>query len=285
MWQINRGIVSNNSAYVPASGSSYTGPGDIVSGAFAWYGLRGYSAAYSTGSNPAIDVVDQAGANPLTANILSNGRLDVASISAWVTANSVTTIKVTKLYDQTGNARHIVQATLANMPVLNLTGFGSLPALVYVGANSERLSTASTYTMAQPLTLSGVYNHTASASTTEVFGFANRPIIAHTGSNLTRGLNPTTSLASQTKNDGSWNTVHAVNDGAASALYVDAAQLVTGTTAGGASAQPIAIGMNSFSNYPTMSAVELGIWGVAFNSTQAGDVNTNQHHATNGWNF
>src|SRR3954462_605040 len=84
-------------------GGGYTGPGDVVSGAFAWFGLRGYTAAYSTGSNPAVDLVDQAGANPITINILSNGRLDVASINSWVTANSVSTIKVAKLYDQSGN--------------------------------------------------------------------------------------------------------------------------------------------------------------------------------------
>jgi hypothetical protein len=29
----------------PSSGGSYTGPGDIVSGATSWYGLRAYSAA------------------------------------------------------------------------------------------------------------------------------------------------------------------------------------------------------------------------------------------------
>jgi hypothetical protein len=39
--------------------------------------------AYSTGSNPAVDLVDQAGANPLTVNILPNGNLDVASINTW----------------------------------------------------------------------------------------------------------------------------------------------------------------------------------------------------------
>lgn len=284
MWQLRRGQIAGRGPLDATAATSYQGPGDIVGSAFAWYGLRGYNAAYATGSNPAIDLVDQAGANPLTVNILSNGRLDVASISSWVTANSVSTIKVTKLYDQSGNSRHILQATLANMPVLNLTGFGSLPAIVYVGANSERLQTSGTYSLAQPITISAVYNHTASASTTEVMGFLNRPIIAHTGSNLTRGLNPTTSLASQTKADGSWNTVHAVNDGASSAFYVDATQLVTGTTAGGASSKAIGLGMNAFSNFPTMSAAEFGIWGVAFNSTQAGDINTNQH-GSNGYNF
>src|SRR3974390_3161095 len=74
-----------------AGGGPYVGPGDIVSGATVWYGLRGYSAAYSTGSNPAVDLVDQAGANTITINIKSDGTLDVAAISTWVAAHSVTT--------------------------------------------------------------------------------------------------------------------------------------------------------------------------------------------------
>jgi hypothetical protein len=97
----------------PAVAASYTGPGDITSGATFWYGLRGYSAAYSTGTNPAVDLVDQAGANPLTVNILSNGNLDVASIATWVTAHTVPTIKITKLYDQSGNGNQLPKAVLA----------------------------------------------------------------------------------------------------------------------------------------------------------------------------
>jgi hypothetical protein len=71
--------------------SAYVGPGDIVSSAFAWWGLRGYTAAYSTGSNPALDLVDQAGANQLTVNILSG--TTTASIAAtdatWHAAQAV----------------------------------------------------------------------------------------------------------------------------------------------------------------------------------------------------
>lgn len=103
---------------------SYVGPGDINGPAFAWVGLRGFSAAYSTGVNPAVDLVDQAGANPITINIKSNGDLDAAAIASWVSAHSVTTIKVTKLYDQSGNSRHQIQATLANMPTLVLSPSG-----------------------------------------------------------------------------------------------------------------------------------------------------------------
>jgi hypothetical protein len=64
------GGYSHSHPGVPAASSAYTGPGDIVSSAYAWYGLWGYNAASATGSNPAADLLDQDGANPITVNIL-----------------------------------------------------------------------------------------------------------------------------------------------------------------------------------------------------------------------
>jgi hypothetical protein len=40
----------------PAAAPSYTGPGDVVSGATVFYGVRAYNAAYATGSNVALNV-------------------------------------------------------------------------------------------------------------------------------------------------------------------------------------------------------------------------------------
>jgi hypothetical protein len=69
-----------------APAASYTGPGDAVSGAFVWYGLRGYDAAYATGSNYAICVgatsgnaCPGAGHSYGNVKILANGNLDVAT--------------------------------------------------------------------------------------------------------------------------------------------------------------------------------------------------------------
>lgn len=43
--------------------TSYSGPGDIVSGALAWYGLRGYSGAFAApGTGKSIALVNQGGA-------------------------------------------------------------------------------------------------------------------------------------------------------------------------------------------------------------------------------
>lgn len=115
---------------------AYVGPGDINGAAWSWVGLRAYSATYAASHGNAVDLVDQAGANPITITVLLNGSLDVATISAWVTAHSVTTIRVAKLYDQTENGRFWSQATLADMPVLTLNGLGSKPTMDFDGSAS-----------------------------------------------------------------------------------------------------------------------------------------------------
>lgn len=141
---------------VPApSGSAYAGPGDIVPGAVYWYGLRGYSAAYAApGTNCAVDIEDQAGGNLFTCvHILSSGDLDVATISAWVAAHSVTTIYAVKLYDQSGNGAHITTASgLTANPTIALNAIGSKPALAYAGGQAQG---ATVTTQSQPATISG----------------------------------------------------------------------------------------------------------------------------------
>lgn len=262
-------------------GVAYTGPGDIVSGAYGWWGLRGYTAAYSTGSNPALDLVDQANANPITINILANGRLDVASISAWVTANSVSTIKVKRMYDQTGNARHMNQATLANMPTLNLTGFGSLPAVVFTAASSQSL-TAGSPTRTGPLTGSMVWNRTGGGVDTEPT-YWGVTVLAQTANNLRINNGANLDLAATT---GSWHASQMVFNGASSAIYTDGTSATgsTGTVPTTGSAG-LLMGAPAVSNYYNGSIAEVGWWGTtAINSTQAGNLNTNQH-GTNGYNF
>src|SRR2546423_14600730 len=81
------GLFSLARAQVPLTGAGkgrpavagYSGLGEIATAA-AYWGLRGYSAAYAApGNNPAIDIVKASdGPALMTINILSNGDLDVA---------------------------------------------------------------------------------------------------------------------------------------------------------------------------------------------------------------
>jgi hypothetical protein len=267
----------------PAAAASYTGPGDVVSGASVWYGLRGYTAAYSTGSNPAVDLVDQAGANTTTINILSDGTLDVASIATWVSANSVTTIKVTKLYDQVGT-KHASQATLATMPELVLgpvTGLTSTrPAMVF--ANAQALVTATAPNVAQPLTFSSVSIRTS--GTIDVGMMAgdtgNDAEMIYRGSNVA-GVFAGGSVATQSQTDNSWHSFHGVFNGASSLLNVDGSSGSTASagTNGLPDAHQLRIGRDSFQpsgSWLTGRINEAGVWPSALSGTNMTDLYNNQ---------
>jgi len=55
----------------------YIGPGDVNSGALAWYGMRAYSAAYAAAHGKAFNL--KAGAPTKDITFLSNGNVDVAT--------------------------------------------------------------------------------------------------------------------------------------------------------------------------------------------------------------
>jgi hypothetical protein len=72
-------------------GLTYTGPGDIVSGATAWYGLRAYNAAYATGSNNAVNVRRASDNTTQNIVILSNGQLDIATATTFAGVDQTAT--------------------------------------------------------------------------------------------------------------------------------------------------------------------------------------------------
>ena len=111
---------------------TYTGPGDVVSGASIWVGLRGYNAAYSTGSNNAITIRRASDSTTSNIKILSTGALDVASASTFCAS---TTCFITTFFDQTGNGQTISQATAGNQPQLLFSCFStSLPCGSFLSA-------------------------------------------------------------------------------------------------------------------------------------------------------
>jgi hypothetical protein len=165
--QLNGGMMFPGPGTPASSGGGYTGPGDIYP-FVAWYGLRAYNAAYATGTNPAIDVVDQVGANTLTVNITSAGNLDVAAISAWVTSHSVTTIQISKIYDQVGT-RNLTVAT--GLPVLTLNAQGTLPLMTAAQTSAQSMVSTTSLTQAAPYTVSLVALRSSSASGSHNFAF------------------------------------------------------------------------------------------------------------------
>lgn len=270
------------------SAASYAGPGNVLSPAYAWYSsARAYSAAFAAGGTAIMDLVDQAGANPITINILTTGFADVTAITNWVTANSVTTIKVAKLYDQTGNGRDVVQATLANMPglTLNSTPTGTLPAVDFTIGTNPVLATTSTYTQAQPLAFSAVYIRTSGTAVGGVIG-ANANIIvgAGSGANLAYAASSggTFTVAAT---DNSWHAINALLNGigTSSAINLDGSDTLGNGGATGFSSNNIRVG-RAAANGLVGRVAEAGIWATSTDSTSRGNLNSNQH-GTSGYNF
>jgi hypothetical protein len=132
----------------------YVGPGDIASGATAWYGLRAYNAAYATGSNPAAIIRRASDNTTATINILSTGAFDTATA---VTFCASTTCYLTTWYDQTGNGHTATQANNANQPQLVFSYLGSLPCARFNIAGPDAMSATIT-SISQPTSYSFVWD-------------------------------------------------------------------------------------------------------------------------------
>ena len=74
--------------------STYTGPGDIVSGATAWYGLRAYKASYATGSNNALNIRRTSDNSTENIVILSSGALDIATANSFAGTDATCTATI-----------------------------------------------------------------------------------------------------------------------------------------------------------------------------------------------
>lgn len=263
----------------------YVGPGDIFSGAIGWWGLRGYSAAYSTGLNPAIRVVDSGGANAQDILVLSNGALDVATLTSWIGTHG--TASVTTIYDQTATGRNLTQATVANMPTIGMTsGPASLPAFVYNG--SAWIRHLGGLTQAQPFVYAGIVNNTNSP--------ANQKFVCDDNINISWGVDSITgglwnvfagSTGTFSASAATWHSGIIVYDdaGSGSTSKVDTAAPASntfGTNNFGASDTYLG-SFDNTSNFLVGFIYEMGIWpGHPSTGTQA-NLASNMHGIGGGW--
>jgi hypothetical protein len=289
------------SSFVPPH---YQGPGDIsvngVVGAAQWWGFwssaRCWNAAYGTSHGAAMNLADQALANPITINCLSSGFVDVASINTWVTAHSVTTIFVTKLYDQTGSGHHLdtTGGTNAN-PSLTVSGLNGLPVMNFVQGISSvttRLQTTSaTLSFSQPDTFGAVAIRTvvgANGTPDGVIGTSNsgavlgfRNVVANTAQILAGGTN-----AFFTANDNAWHAMNALFSGASSFDNIDGTDNATvsniGTT--GLSTSNFAMGASNAAHLQGKVAEGFVITSTS-SPTDRGNLCHNQSSATFGYNL
>lgn len=262
------------------SGSSYTGPGDIVSGWSYWYGVRAFSAA--TLGNALVNVCNSTGGTDVgCADLSSNattGNLVAATVGGITCPGANCTIKI--WYDQSGNGRNATQATIASRASLTASCIGSLPCAVPPGTGVGYTATA--INLSQPFSFSVVVRQGTYTANDSFFGADNASTtygyIDDAGID-SLGVYFGSNLDATSINHAIFHPFAAVINSGSSVLYVDGFS-GSGSAGSGAIANTDTIhllGDGYGDAWPSSGGVtEAGIWPGGFTSTQAGNLCHNQ---------
>jgi len=250
----------------------YQGPGDIVSGAHSWCGLRAYSNA-TTGNNLVRLRRDSDNAEQDFVS-LTDGSLDVASI---ITFKGAANLFIVKFYNQgnSGSFFDQIQLSASSQAALTLSGIGSLPIAVFDGSNDAYQSdfTNGRITQSQPWTISctskrrGNFTSRASigpepASWRTYYDLTTNQIATYAGANVFA-----------TCSDNTWHSINGVFNGSSSDSNVDGVSTTGDASTGALSNNLITLMEGTFLG----DMVEWGFWLTAFTATQSSNLSANQH--------
>lgn len=268
---MTRGLMASiNCPVFVSSGTVYTGPGDVVSGAVAWWGLRAYTLA-SIGAN-AVRLREDGGNTEQDFATIAGGGLNLTAISTFKGANN---LFVVTLYDQVGSA-NLTQATAANQPKFILAGLGLLPVLRFVAATPLAVQELVARTQAQPFTISWIGKRTGN------FAGFNSVAASNSGSVQTGFANSadsaflyTGAVASAAAVDNAFHAVQSVFNGASSDLNIDGIINTLNPGAGGFAGIPFRFG-DSGGNSFEGDGGEVGLWASAFSGANSTAMSANQ---------
>ena len=248
-------------------GAPYVGPGDVVSGAMVWYGLRGYNAAFS--GNVAT-LCDSATGSTSCANATWSGStLTLPNILAAPCNNSTNICVITKMFDQTGHGFDVTQATLANMPILVTSCLGSLPC---IGSNGSTWLTNATGPTG--VTNTGSYSWVAqqtsssnAAVITNVCGGSECWLAFLSGPVIEINLNSSTTDQAAVLN--TWYAAQGVGTGVVAVVSAN------GTATSGVVTTSTILGAQAFAGFNpgggfTGQVTEGGAWDLAFTAASGG---------------
>jgi len=256
---------------------AYVGPGDLVSGALAWYGLRAYSAG-SIGSNAVRLRRDSDNAEQDFVT-LADGSLDVASITTFKGAAN---LKIVTLYDQAGSARDATNGTAAEQPALILSGLGALPIIRWTLASSQQLSFGSFPAQSQPYTLHMLVDITDTTTATQktplFVGVVLFGVDGGFGGNSVGLYDGGTGFFTTSFTHSVWQSFSGVVNGASTDINVNGTSHTGafGNSTGNSSGFLVLGGGGGVGNPIGGDSLEFGIWPSAFSTSQSLALYNNQ---------
>ena len=260
----------------------YQGPGNIVTGARGWWGLRGYSSKSAGSSQAAALILRASDSTTTTIHILPSGQFDTATA---LTFCSGTTCSVQTLYDQSGNGFDLTQSTAANQPQLLFSCLGFAPCLYFTGSASQVLVNTGVTSIAQPNTVEMVGERTANfTSEMDAFSALSSGFVGQVNgwwgtANWLFVYAGTNSVYYEPFADQVLHAMVFVNNAASSMAYIDGTSQSASQTPGtDITYTTLSMGGNAAqaTHYMTGYMTEMGIWGLGMNSTQAKALVANQ---------
>lgn len=263
---------------VSGGGGGYVGPGDAITGAIAWWGLRCYNTAY-TGN--VADVFDSSTGTTTETLITCSAGGTLNETIHTLAVTCAVGCKVKTLYDQTQGLHcgssavcDFGQNTNSKRPALTTSCIGSLYCMTFASASSQELVSTvaqSINTQTQPYTWSITARQTTTAAgaliadnNEQVYFTATPALGATAGTNQTVGTTVNT-----------WYAVQTVFSGASSFFYINGSStsISPGTASTGASQK---MGNDPFSEFLNGNIAEIGLWNIGFSSGQQSTMNSNQ---------
>jgi hypothetical protein len=290
---------------VGVGGATYIGPGNVVSGATAWYGLRAYSTA--TAGNRAINLCDNTGAN--CADISTNattGKLNAPGTLGSNNCNTSGTCHIHTWYDQSGalacggSACDVTQATVADQPTLNFSCINSLPCVNFPTA-VQVMGSAATLASFTSGTYSAVSSRTGAFTTAGIMmsiganGGGNVQLNYRQAANTVQMFMGTAAITVANITDSNFHAFQAVFNGASSDLFCGGSagtscstagtsnSISPGTTPSGTNSlicigEVATTGTCTGGSQLTGEISEIGVWsGTVFTGTQQTNMNANQY--------
>ena len=288
----NQSAQSSTISTTTKSANSYTGPGNLVSGAIFWGGLRAYSTG--TAGTKAVRLQRASDSAQMDIDTLLTGQFDTASAASFCASTTCTVVKV---YDQSGgnacggSACDLTVADAA-VPTLTFNCNGSQPCITFNAASSQGLKSSGTITSApQPISMSVVADPTA-ADGAEFACDSGDYAFLPLGVYVSDSRNPAPSSQIYAGNNAygsapalnTWSAGQFVANSTASTISINSGTYTGTGNAGTEDCTGAAVEMSDGDKpyYFTGNVEEFGIWPTAFTGTQQSNMNSNQRSY---WNF
>lgn len=272
IWDASRAVLDMLFAndFLSISTNLYSGPGDVVPGAAAWWGLRAYSSA-RIGQN-AVRLKRSSDNAEQDFATIAGGGLDVAAILAFKGAS--TDLLPITLYDQTGNGN---DASVVNSGRFNVST-NSPPTISCSNGLGTEFDAAGPTIASQPFSVSTVFidddgPDTGSFPVLFRSSATNTPTIFNEGSSIPNvSLVDVSTLTASSTPYQTWHGLQAVFNNTSSVINLSG----TTTTGSVGGTDGVAATVKLFWNGFTGRFTELGVWGSAFTSPQQASLLANQ---------